>query len=63
MKVGDLVKKKSYMTVSRSAANSNEIAIVVETGIYVGNRDIMVLWNDGTKSTQISKTMEVVSDY
>ena len=54
MKVGDLVRFKS------NAYSS--IGIVVEVGMYVGNKDVKVLWNrDPDPFTERSAVLEVVS--
>ena len=54
MQVGDLVKFKS------SAYSS--IGLVIETGIYVGNRDVKVCWDGKDIHTEYSKTLEVINE-
>jgi len=54
MKVGDLVKFKS------SAYSS--IGLVIETGIYVGNKDVKVCWHGKDIRTEYSGILEVISE-
>ena len=54
MKVGDLVKCPNRRPVRQG--------IIVETGIYVGQKDIIVLWNNGDIWTERSTNMEVISE-
>ena len=55
MKVGDLVEPKIKWT-------GNEfVGIVIETGVYAGNKDTKVLWEDGRILTYKSKYMDVIN--
>ena len=53
MKVGDLVRFKSNVYSS--------IGIVVEVGMYVGNKDVKVLWDGADTFTERSAVLEVVN--
>ena len=54
MKIGDLVKYPTRRPVRQG--------IIIETGVYVGRKDIKVLWSNGTVWTERSKDMEVISE-
>ena len=55
MKVGDVIQytgfKKKVLT-----------GIIIETGVYAGNRDILVMWEDGAIFTEERRHMEVIRD-
>ena len=54
MKVGDLVRFQKVWIVATG--------IVVETGLFSGNRDIKVMWDDGTIFTERSSSLEVINE-
>ena len=54
MKIGDLVKHK-WGTIYG-------LGIVIERGIYAGNKDIKALWEDGRVLTCKSYFMELISE-
>ena len=54
MKVGDLVKFKSIAFCS--------IGIIIETGAYVGNKDVKVFWDGKDTYTEYSGKLEVISE-
>ena len=54
MKVGDLIKCPNRRPVRHG--------IIIETGVYVGRKDIKVLWSNGTIWTEQSKNMEVIKE-
>jgi hypothetical protein len=54
MQVGDLVKFKS------SAYSS--IGLIIETGVYVGNKDVKVCWDGKDTYTEYSGVLEVISE-
>ena len=55
MKVGDLVKPiVDY--------GENFTGLVIETGIYTGNKDTKILWEDGRVLTYSSEHLEVIND-
>jgi len=54
MKVGDLIKCPNRRPVRQG--------IIIETGVYVGRKDIMVLWNNSDMWTEQSKDMEVIKE-
>ena len=56
MKVGDLVEPKIKWT-------GNEfVGILIEAGVYTGNKDMKVLWEDGRVLTYKSKYMQVLNE-
>ena len=54
MKVGDLARFQKVWIVATG--------IVVETGLFSGNRDIKVMWDDGTIFTERSSSLEVINE-
>ncbi len=56
MKIGDLVQPKMIWT------GDEYIGIVIEVGVYAGNKDTKVLWEDGRILTYASKYMKVISE-
>jgi hypothetical protein len=54
MQVGDLVKFKSIAFCS--------IGIIIETGIYVGNKAVKVCWHGKDICTEYSGILEVISE-
>ena len=60
MKVGDLVKFNLHT--QKWAVGLNMIGIVVETGVYVGRKDVKILWTHGETTTQKSSRLEVISE-
>ena len=54
MQIGDLVKFKS------SAYSS--IGLIIETGAYVGNKDVKVFWDGKDTYTEYSGVLEVISE-
>ena len=54
MKVGDLVRFQKVWIVATG--------IVVEAGIFSGNRDVKILWEDGIIFTERSRNLEVISE-
>ena len=57
MKVGDLVKFKSS-----SSLSPVYIGLVIETGAYVGNKDVKVCWNGESINMEYSKVLEVINE-
>ena len=53
-KVGDLVKFETSLSLS--------IGLVIETGIYVGNKDVKVCWHGKDICTEYSGILEVISE-
>ena len=55
MKAGDIIQytgfKKKTLT-----------GIVIETGVYAGNRDILVMWEDGAIFPEERRHMEAIRD-
>ena len=54
MKVGDLIKCPNRRPVRQG--------IIMETGVYVGRKDIKVLWSNGDICTEQSQNMELISE-
>ena len=54
MKVGDVVKFQKTWIVATG--------IVIETGMFSGNRDVKVMWEDGVIFTERSRNLEVISE-
>jgi hypothetical protein len=54
VKVGDLVRFKKVWIVATG--------IVIETGVFPGNKDIKVMWEDGVIFTERSRNIEVISE-
>ncbi len=59
MKVGDLVMPKSRCSCCRPKEGS---AIVIETGVYTGNKDLKLMWEDGTVFTFNSLYLDLVDE-
>ena len=60
MKVGDLVR---YNTDNEKwAIGLNLTGLVIEVGVYVGRKDVKILWNGGKTSTQKSSRLEVINE-
>ena len=57
MKVGDLVKFKSS-----SSLSPVYIGLVIETGAYVGNKDVKLFWNGESINIEYSKVLEVLNE-
>lgn len=62
MKVGDLVTY-AFQAARWRKGESVSVGIVVETGKYTANRDVKVLWNDGTEpETEASQHLKLVDN-
>ena len=55
MQVGDLVKFKSIDAFC-------SIGLIIETGAYVGNKDVKVFWDGKDTYTEYSGVLEVISE-
>ena len=60
MKVGDLVKHTRPEV--GQLLRGQRSGIVIEQGVFVGRRDIKILWDDGKIFTADSKKFEVLSE-
>jgi len=60
MKVGDLVKYNTH--IEKWAIGLNMVGIIVEVGVYVGLRDVKILWNGGHTNTQQSRHLEIINE-
>jgi hypothetical protein len=54
MKVGDIVCFPYF--------KKDLLGIILETGVYTGNKDILVMWQDGEIFPEKSKQMKVVRE-
>ena len=54
MKVGDLICFPCF--------KKDLLGIILETGAYTGNKDILVMWQDGEIFPEKSKQMKVIRD-
>ena len=54
MKVGDIIQYPGF--------EKDLTGIVIETGVYTGNNDILVMWQDGEIFPEKSEFMELVSE-
>jgi len=56
MKVGDLIVPRPAL--HRIGMPTN--GIIIEVGVYVGNKDIKVMWDNGKVMTYKSKDIKVI---
>ena len=54
MKVGDLVRRKRFWI--------EGFGIVIEKGVYAGNRDVKIMWGESESFAHSSESLEVVSE-
>jgi len=54
MKVGDIIRPKKIWI--------ETIGIIIETGVYAGNRDIRAMWEDGAIRTVTSQKFEIINE-
>ena len=54
MKVGDIICFPYF--------KKDLLGIILETGVYTGNKDILVMWQDGEIFPEKSEQMEVVRE-
>ncbi len=67
MKVGDLVKYKNLHghVVDGKFISKEWIGIIVEVGIYTGNKNLKVMWdskNETLLATENSESLEVINE-
>ena len=60
MKVGDLVIYDTYT--EKWAVGLNLHGIIIESGVYVGRKDVKGMWQDGHIGTEKSPRLKVISD-
>lgn len=60
MKVGDLVRYDTYT--QKWAVGLNLHGVIIETGVYTGRRDVLVMWQDGDIETEKSLRLKVISE-
>ena len=58
MKVGDLVQYDPYT--QKWAVGLNLTGLVIEVGVYVGRKDVKILWTHGETTTQKSSRLVVI---
>tara|TARA_R110001583_G_scaffold12612_8_gene55856 strand:- start:793 stop:960 length:168 start_codon:yes stop_codon:yes gene_type:complete len=54
VKIGDLVRPKLSWI--------EGIGIIIETGLYTGNADVKIMWEDGAVDIAISNKLDVISE-
>ena len=63
MKVGDLVRYKiAWRRMDGNLVTKECTGIIIETGIYAGNKDLKVMWSRVGFDTESSEVLEVVSE-
>ena len=63
MKLGDYVKEKNtWSHMNPWMSDLDRRGLIVETGKYVGNRDVRVMWQDGSIEIDSTKRLEVISE-
>ena len=64
MKVGDVVKYKNLHGHCSGGKfiSKTWIGLVVETGIYAGNCDLLIMWNETGLCPEKRRSLEVISE-
>jgi hypothetical protein len=64
MKVGDLVKYKNLHghVIYGKFVSKSWTGIIVENGVYVGNKNLIVLWDHGNTDTESMDSLEVINE-
>ena len=63
MKVGDLVAYKNvWRRFDGNLVTKKHTGIIIETGIYTGNKDLKVMWSRVGFDTESSEVLEVISE-
>tara|TARA_Y100000592_G_C5295210_1_gene232746 strand:- start:147 stop:359 length:213 start_codon:yes stop_codon:yes gene_type:complete len=63
MKIGDLVRYKNvWRRIDGNLVTKKCTGIIIETGIYAGNKDLKVMWGRLGFDTERSDVLEVVSE-
>jgi hypothetical protein len=57
MKQGDLVFRSN-----QDDSVSSDIGIIIETGVFTGNKDVKVFWRESNIRTEKSEDLEVLSE-
>ena len=57
MKPGDLVFRSN-----EDDSHSSDIGIIIETGIFAGNKDVKVFWRESNIRTEKSEDLEVLNE-
>jgi hypothetical protein len=60
VKLGDLVTYNEHT--QKWAVGNNWVGMIIETGKYVGNRDVRVMWQDGSIAIDASRRLGVISE-
>ncbi|MBC8409282.1 MAG: hypothetical protein H8E12_11255 [Rhodobacteraceae bacterium] len=63
MKIGDLVEYKNLHghVVGGTFISKTWTGIVIEVGVYTGNKDIIVLWSHGGHATESRHSLQIIS--
>jgi len=60
VKIGDLVKRRQWKDIEHNSTEPNRLmGIVIESGVYVGRKDVKVMWSTGI-NTEKSHKLEVI---
>ena len=63
MKIGDLVRYKNvWRRLDGNLVTKKCTGIIIETGIYTGNKDLKVMWSQLGFDTESSDVLEVISE-
>ena len=60
MKLGDLVIYNEHAR--KWLRCPSWVGMIIETGKYVGSRDVRVMWQDGSIEIDSTKRLEVISE-
>jgi len=60
VKLGDLVTYNEHT--QKWAVGNNWVGMIIETGVYVGRKDVKVMWQDGSIQIDASRRLEVISE-
>jgi hypothetical protein len=61
MKIGDLVRF-DFKTQKWAPNGYDWTGMIIEVGVYVGRKDVKVLWQDGSVQTDKSRRLEVINE-
>jgi hypothetical protein len=64
MKIGDLVKYKHLHghVVNGAFVSRSWTGIIIEAGVYAGNKDLIVVWSHGDHATESSSSLQVLNE-
>jgi len=64
MKIGDMVRYKNlhgHIEFGKFVSKS-WTGLIIESGMYTGNKDLFVMWNHGYTATESSSALEVINE-